>query len=103
MELYENSTLIDLLFLFTENRTLDRESFIPVLRSKDNRFLSGSIKVQNALDYLASEGKIIENKLKTGTSLNESKYQNFYKNLGMYTNFVSLRTLIQYLLTTFRI
>jgi hypothetical protein len=87
--LYENSTLVDVLYLFTEKRSLDRESFIPILKSKDQRYLVGSFKVQNALEYLLAEGKIIEQKLKSSGSVTENKYQNFYKNLGLNNKLVS--------------
>lgn len=80
----EHSTLIDLLALLVENdKKLDPKSYIPIIHSREGKKLVASIKVQNAFEYLAFEGEIIQENIQRGKNCNDQRYQLFFRDLGI--------------------
>lgn len=87
--IFEESTLLDLVCLFVENKSLDRNSYIPVVKSIDNRRLVGSIRIQNAVDYLVEETNLIEERLMRGRKGANFRFQNFFDEIGYHPNNVT--------------
>lgn len=79
--IYKNSNLIDLLALISGNEKLNKENYFAVLESLDNPVLVGSFKIRHAIDYISAEWEEIENKLKSGTTNSDLKYQKYFQNL----------------------
>lgn len=80
--LTEDSTLIDIICLFTDNKIYDMESFIPVFVSVNFHKLRGSIKIQNLVDFIDKEIENISTRLKLGKKHNaQHVYVRFFEDL----------------------
>jgi len=84
--LTRDATVLDLIWLFSEDRVYDHESFFPVFESESDRRIIGSIKVRNARDYIFEEIERIKHRLTIGKNNQNRLYVNFFDDLSKATN-----------------
>jgi len=84
--LTKGATLLDIIWLFSEDRVYDMESFFPVYESESNMKIIGSIKVKNARDYLFDEIERIKHRLTLGKHNTNKLYSDFFDELSKATN-----------------
>lgn len=83
-----DSTLLDVICIFADEKVYDMEGYFPVFEDEENYFLAGSIKIQNLVDYLHEEIERIKNRLKLGRKNTKKIYAQFFEELEIYADTV---------------